>query len=217
MADPLRFLFDFVSPYAYLGWTQIHRLAERHGREVAPVPVLFAGLLNAHGHKGPAEIPPKRLYVFKDAYRKAHRLGLPELRPPPSHPFNPLVPLRVSGLAMTPEARRRLIDALFHTAWALGAAIDSPQAVATVASSVGLDGEALVREAGTPAAKDRLRASTETALREGAFGVPTVLADGEPFWGVDALESLDDFLAGRDPFPADAAARWADLPSSATR
>jgi len=28
---PLRFHFDFISPYAYLAWTQIHRIAERPG------------------------------------------------------------------------------------------------------------------------------------------------------------------------------------------
>ena len=38
-----RFHFDFLSPYAYLAWTQVHAIAERHGREVEAVPVLFAG------------------------------------------------------------------------------------------------------------------------------------------------------------------------------
>jgi 2-hydroxychromene-2-carboxylate isomerase len=59
------------------------------------VPVLFAGLLNALGTKGPAEVPPKRLYVFKHAFRLAHGLGVP-LAPPPAHPFTPLLALRVT-------------------------------------------------------------------------------------------------------------------------
>ena len=50
----VRFYFDFVSPYAYIAWTQIHRVVEGRGGTVEPVPVLFAGLLNAHGQKGPA-------------------------------------------------------------------------------------------------------------------------------------------------------------------
>ena len=53
---PVTFYFDYISPYAYLAWTQIHRLAERNGRGVDPVPVLFAALLDANGQKGPAEI-----------------------------------------------------------------------------------------------------------------------------------------------------------------
>ncbi len=55
---PLRFCFDYLSPYAYLAWTRMPALAARHGRAVEPVPVLLAGLLNALGSVGPAEIPP---------------------------------------------------------------------------------------------------------------------------------------------------------------
>ena len=62
MSDPtIVFHFDFLSPYAYLAWTQIHAVAARHGRTVTPVPTLLAALL-AHGAtKGPAEIPAKRV------------------------------------------------------------------------------------------------------------------------------------------------------------
>src|SRR5947207_2147613 len=110
-SSTLQFYFDFISPYAYLGWTQIHLLAGRHGSTVEPVPILFAALLNTYGHKGPAEIPPKRAYIFKNVLRLAHRLGVP-LQPPPAHPFNPLLALRVASLPMEAGERRRLIDAL---------------------------------------------------------------------------------------------------------
>ena len=95
---PLLFYFDFISPYAFLAWTQIRGIAARCEREVEPVPVLFAGLLNAHDQKGPAEIPAKRRYLFKDIARKAHRLGVASVAPPPAHPFNPLLPLRIASL-----------------------------------------------------------------------------------------------------------------------
>jgi 2-hydroxychromene-2-carboxylate isomerase len=85
----LRFYFDFISPYAYLGWKQVHAFARTHALEVEVVPILFAALLNANETKGPAEIPAKRIFVFKDAYRKAHQLKVP-FGPPPAHPFNPL-------------------------------------------------------------------------------------------------------------------------------
>ena len=112
MSAPLRFYFDYISPYAYLAWTQIHALAARHGRTVEPVPVLFAALLDANGQRGPAEIPRKRVYIFKDTLRTAHLLGVP-LGGPKTHPFNPLLALRVSSLPMEPETRRRLIDKLY--------------------------------------------------------------------------------------------------------
>ena len=209
------FYLDFVSPYAFLAWTQVHAIAARHGAIVEPIPVLFAGLLDAHGTKGPAEIPAKRAYTFRDAYRKAHRLGLPVLRPPPSHPFNPLVALRVASQPLEPDAKRRLIDALFENTWVNGAGVETPEAVAAAASRAGLDGEALVRAALTPESKERLKGATADAVAHGVFGVPTVLVDGEIFWGTDGLELVEGFLRGEDPVPKDLS--WADRPVTAMR
>jgi 2-hydroxychromene-2-carboxylate isomerase len=213
----VRFFFDFVSPYAYVGWTQIHRLVEARGQTVEPVPVLFAGLLNAHGTKGPAEVPAKRVYVFKDASRKAHAFGLPALAPPPSHPFNPLLALRLCTLPQPEPQRRRLIDALYAATWAGGGGVESAERVREILERLGLDATAMLAAAAAPAAKAALRANTEAAIAAGVFGVPSALVDGELFWGVDSLPHLDDFLAGRDPLPKDALARWAHIVPSATR
>ncbi|HEU0204288.1 MAG TPA: DsbA family protein [Burkholderiaceae bacterium] len=57
----VEFYFDPVSPYAWLAGQQLDRI-DAAGARVDPRPVLFAGLLAAHGHKGPAEIPVKRAY-----------------------------------------------------------------------------------------------------------------------------------------------------------
>ncbi len=214
--DLILFCFDFVSPYAYLAWTQIHALAARHQRAVVPIPVVFGALLDARGQKGPAEIPAKRAYLFKDCVRLAHRFGVP-FAPPPSHPFNPLPALRASSLPLPEPVRRALIDRLFAAAWGGGRGIGDPAEVAAAAAAVGLDGGQVVRDAGTPAIKDVVRRHTDEALAEGVFGVPTMLVGGELFWGVDALPHLDLFLEGRDPVTPEICARWADLPASAVR
>jgi 2-hydroxychromene-2-carboxylate isomerase len=202
----ISFLFDFISPYAYLAWTQIHALAERNGAEVEHVPILFAALLNTLGHKGPAEIPPKRAYVFKDAYRKAHALGI-AISPPASHPFNPLAALR----AVTAVPNRKLIDALYRATWIEGRRVDLPEVVADIAAESGFAVEI------TEGVKNQLKMNTERALAAGAFGVPTMLVEGELFWGLDALPHLEQFLEGRDPVPPDAFARWGGLPATASR
>jgi 2-hydroxychromene-2-carboxylate isomerase len=214
--DSIRFCFDYISPYAYLAWTQIHALAERHACRVVPVPIVFGAVLDACGQKGPAEIPAKRVYFFKDSARVAHALGVP-LAPPPSHPFNPLLALRASSLPMPEAARRALIDRLFAEAWAGGRGVTDPAVIAEAAAAAGLDGEKIVADASQPEAKARLRAQTDEALAAGAFGVPTVLAGSELFWGVDSLPHLERFLEGRDPVVAEDLARWIDLPATAVR
>jgi 2-hydroxychromene-2-carboxylate isomerase len=218
-APEIRFLFDFLSPYAYLAWAQVHATAERAGATVEPVPVLFAALLNAHGQKGPAEIPPKRVYIFKDAYRRAKGLGL-RLSMPPTHPFNPLLALRAASLPAPAPARRRFIDALFAATWGGGRGIEGPAEVAAAAAAAGLDGAALVAEAQTPEAKARLRQQTDDALAAGAFGVPTMLVGDELFWGFDALGHVEAYLRGEDPLAEaspDLLARWTAISPSANR
>ena len=61
MAPSIDFYFDFVSPYSYIG---LHRLRE-FSNPIVLKPVLFAGLLNHWGQKGPAEIPTKRKWTYR--------------------------------------------------------------------------------------------------------------------------------------------------------
>ncbi len=211
------FYFDFISPYAYVAWAEVQRVAAAHECIIHPYPILFAALLDAHGTKGPAEVPAKRIYVFKDAFRKAHCAGLPPLTPPPSHPFNPLHALRAVASAAGPDERAQLITALYHATWAGGGGVDSLDRVRDVATAAGLPGEEIKERATSQEAKDAVRKNTEQALALGAFGVPTMVHQGELFWGVDSLLHLANMIEGDDPLPADLLARWSHLPASATR
>lgn len=213
--DTLRFHFDVISPYAYLAWTQIHALAERGGVTVEPVPVLFAALLEAHGTRGPAEVPARRAYLIHDVARLAHRFGVP-LAPPPAHPFNPLLALRLASLPLPPDQRRALIDGLFAAAWGDGTGLGDPATVAAIVARAGLPADAVEQAAGPPA-KAQLRASCDRAIAEGIFGVPTSMVRGQMFFGCDALPHLAYFLEHGDVVPADLVARWANLPASASR
>ncbi|HXZ84309.1 MAG TPA: 2-hydroxychromene-2-carboxylate isomerase [Myxococcota bacterium] len=215
-AAPIRFLFDYISHNAYLAWTQLGPVAARFGREIEIEPVLFAGLLNAHGQLGPAEVPPKARWMMLDVVRKARRLGVP-ISPPRTHPFNPLLALRVTHAAAPGEERRRLVDALFRAVWAESVDVSSPGDVARVASAAGLDGAALVAAAASDACKRRLREATDRALADGVFGVPSFIVDGALFWGFDDIGHLELFLAGKDPLQADDAARFTGYAASARR
>jgi 2-hydroxychromene-2-carboxylate isomerase len=216
MTRTLRFLFDYVSPYAYLASTQIRSLAARHACDVEAVPVLFAAMLDASGSRGPAEVPLRRDYMVRDVVRLGRSLGVP-IEPPATHPFNPLAALRSTGCVSDGATRWRLVDALYRAAWVDGQRVDDPACVARVATSAGVDGDALVEEATAPEAKDRLRRTTEAAIAAGAFGVPTILVDGELFWGVDSLPLLERFLRGERAIDAETAERWRRVTPSATR
>ncbi len=217
------FYFDFISPYAYLGWTQIHALAARHGLEVRPIPTLFAAMLKHSGTLGPAEIPHKRNYIFKDTIRTARHLGVP-FSAPPSHPFNPLLALRVA----TVDPSREVIDALYRATWGGGQGIETEARVAAALEAAGIAAAPLLTAANEASTKQELRGATDTAIATGVFGVPTVIAEGstynvrggverELFWGVDSFPHLERFLAGDDPVTEDDAASFTNLAPSANR
>lgn len=209
----LLFHFDFISPYAYLGWTQIHALAARHALEVTPVPTLFSALLAEGKTRGPAEIPAKRRYFFKDVFRTAHLLGVP-IAMPPTHPFNPLLGLRIASLPMDEARRAAVITAIFNATWAGGAGIESEERVTAALDAAGLPGAELVARA--PEAKAELRRATDDAIAHGVFGVPTMRVEDELFWGVDSFGHLERYLEGKDPLRG-LDLRLLEVPASAIR
>lgn len=213
----VEFLFDFISPYAYLAWQRVHDVAARWHAEVVPTPILFAALLDANGHKGPAEIPSKRDYVFKNVLRIAHELGVP-LAPPPSHPFNPLPALRLVTAEADPARRRALVSALFDATWGGGDGVGDLAAIERAMSRAGLDATAFDLDAANHEShKAALKSATDRALAAGVFGVPTMKVGDELFWGYDSLPHLEQHLAGRDPIAGRDLARWRELPATARR
>src|SRR5688500_15765606 len=193
MPGTLRFFFDFVSPYSYLAWTRIHTLAERHGRAVDPVPIVLGAVLQANGARPAVEMPNRRAYMKRDLVRIAHLYGVP-IAPPPVHPFNPLLALRLASLPMPGTPPRALIDALYASVWGRREGANDRAILARLAAAAGLPGDAL-EAAESPENKLRLRAQTEEAVALGVFGVPTTEADGELFFGNDGLPHLERFLS----------------------
>ncbi|BCT92435.1 isomerase [Lysobacter helvus] len=190
---PLRWYFDFLSPFSYLHWQKVKALRATHAIE--PVPVLFGVILDAHGQKGPAEIPGKREFTYRHVLWQARQEGVP-LVFPPRHPFNPLGALRACIAAgSTFEA----VDAIFDWIWRDGRAVDSPEAIAPLLARLGVDADAL----GSAPVKEALRANTEAAVAAGVFGVPTLQVGGQLFWGNDAhpfaLAALQDAGVLDDP------------------
>ena len=190
----LQFFFDVVSPYAWLGWHELDARRTQLQLEVQPVPTLFGVLLDARGGVGPAEIPEKRAYTFRDVQRCALLAGL-QLSGPPRHPFNPLKALRLCAAVAAAEARFQLAGRLLDAAWAEGRDIESDDVLRDVLSTSGL-APALLDSIATKAVKDRLRAHVEQALTLGVFGVPTFVVGTELFWGHDRLEHVEAFLRG---------------------
>jgi 2-hydroxychromene-2-carboxylate isomerase len=191
----LRFSFDVVSPYAYLAFHRLPQLLEGLSVEVSYQPVLLAGLLAHWGQKGPAEVPPKRDWTYRQVAFLAHRLGVP-LQMPAQHPFNPLalqrLALAASPAGMTPN--RWICEQVFRHVWQGGTEAIDPQRLQDLSARL-----APPRDPAGTEVKEELRAATNDAAARGVFGVPAVEVDGKLFWGLDGLELLNAYLRG-DPW-----------------
>lgn len=201
--------FDFISPYSYLQLERVRRWRSR--LDIAPVPVAFGAVLNHLGSVGPAEIPGKREFTYRIVQWQAERAGIP-LRFPPAHPFNPLAALR---LCIAAGGGWQAVEAIFAHIWRDGHAGTNAAELAGVGHALGI--ENVENATNSDEVKSRLRANTDAAIAVGVFGVPTLRVGHELFWGNDASDMVEDWLAHPQRFDTDEYRRIAHLPAGVQR
>ena len=187
------FWFDVISPYAWLAFERLPQALDGLSVSVHYQPVLLAGLLGHWGTKGPAETEPKRAWTYRQVAWLALQQGTP-LQLPQPHPFSPLALQRLA-LAAAPAGgtpSRQVVEALLRHVWCRdGADPNQPDALAALAAGLPLQ-----RDPAGAEVKAELRQRTDAAAGAGLFGVPTLVADGRHFFGLDALPMLRAALAG---------------------
>ncbi len=187
------FYFDLSSPYAYLGATQIERVAAETGARVVWRPILVGALFNAIGTPNvPLDDFPgaKRAYMLRDLMHWASHWGVP-FRWPSRFPMRTVAPLR---LILAVEAAggdvAGLAKRLFAAYWAEDRDIADPAVLREF-------GDLAATEA--PAIKAALRQNTDEAIAAGVCGVPSFRVGQHLFWGQDRLALVARTLAGWDP------------------
>lgn len=181
------FHFDVISPYVHLAFHRLPQVLEDCSYAVEYRPLQFAALLKAHAHKGPAEIEPKRAWIFRHVYWLAQQHGI-ALQTPAQHPFNPLPILR---LLLAAGPNRRTVEAALAHVWQGGLDALDPERLATLRDTL-----APARDPDGTDVKAELRSHTDAAVAAGLFGVPTLELDGRLYWGLESLPMLRDALLG---------------------
>ncbi|MBL7664855.1 MAG: 2-hydroxychromene-2-carboxylate isomerase [Bacteriovoracaceae bacterium] len=192
------FYFDFLSPYSYFAWLRLPELQKKFEIKIQPKPVLLAGLLNHWGQKGPAEIPAKRKYLFKDCLRYAKKNNI-EFTVPLTHPFNPLYALRMGLVETAGDLQWQVIDCLYKAGWQHRIDMGNPDEILKALKEKALPADALMEKTFEKAVKNQLKLNTSEAIERDVFGVPSFVVDSEVFWGNSSIEDLELFLSGKDP------------------
>lgn len=199
--------FDLISPFSYLHLKRFGRLPAE--LQIEYVPVLFAGMLKHWENKGPAEVPPKRIYMYKQMTWLAGHLGIP-FRMPPGHPFNSLHALR---LLIAAGPTRQNVETAFDMVWKEGRDLQDSKVLAELAGRIGVQES----QGADEAVKARLKSNTDAAIARGVFGVPSFLLGDTLFWGQDSLDMMLDYLKDPGLFTTAEMRRVSELPVGTMR
>lgn len=191
MGRKVEFFYDFVSPTAYLAWTQMPGLAERTGAEIVYRPMFLGGVMQTTGNRPPGTVEAKGRWMQADLERFARRYGVPYAR----NPHFPMLTLTVQraacGLLGTDQFGPYL-EAIFNAAWKDPKNIADKAVVAEVLAAEGMDAAAILALADDPANKEKLKANTDEAVARGAFGAPTFFVGDEMHFGQDRLDWVEE-------------------------
>jgi 2-hydroxychromene-2-carboxylate isomerase len=167
---PIQFYFDFVSPYAYFGATQIEQIAARYGRSVDWRPVLIGvTVMKVMGLKPLTQTPLKRDYLSQDAPRIARLLGVP-FQYHPHKALNSLAACRAFLWIKERDENAAKAFALnfFRRLWVESVDITPARTVALEAAVFGFAADEVEAAIGSPEGKERL---SQAVARVGKFSL----------------------------------------------
>lgn len=192
---PIDFWFEFSSPYGYIASQLAEDLEKRVGRPMKWRPMLLGPIFKVTGQAPLSEIPLKGAYSKRDFLRSASLHKVP-YRPPSKFPIGTVAAVRAFYWLddRDPAHARRLAKALYTAYFVNDVDIGAPATVVDIAKLIGVDGAALSAALEDPAVKDRARKEVEGAIAAGVFGSPFFIVDGEPFWGVDRMPMVEEWI-----------------------
>jgi len=178
------FYYDLGSPYAWLAAERVNALFDE-----PPVwqPILLGGLFQRFGRSSWA-MGAEREAGMREVEERAAAYELQEVRWPSGWPSNYLFAMRAATYAKQGGRAVAFSLAAFRQAFAGGKDLSDPDNVLIAAAACELHPRAVLAAVESRGVKEELRRATEEAGDLGVTGVPSLVVDGEVFWGNDRLE-----------------------------
>lgn len=172
-----------MSPYAWFSAERIEQLLP--GAQWRAV--FLGGMFKANG-RASWGLDERRAAGMAECEARARSYGLGPMRWPEGWPTSDLTVARAMIAAQAKGLLKPFALAAMRMAFLEGADLAQLAVVLEAGRRTGIDGDELGAALEDPDVKQALRAATDDALERGVYGVPTVIADGELFWGDDRLE-----------------------------
>lgn len=203
MGRAIDFYFSLVSPFVYIGDAVFRDLVKRHNLDVTYKPVSLMTLFaNTGGQPPPQRHPNRQAIRWLELQRWRDARGI-EMNLKPAHwPFASPLPdqilmvLQDRGIDPAP-LHSRMMRAL----WVEERNLAEDETLKELLDAEGLPADEILAAAAEPKWAERHTANTEEAAKAGVFGSPSIVIDGEVFWGQDRYEHLDEMLtSGREAY-----------------
>lgn len=196
MHKVIDYYFSVNSVFAYLGSEELERMARAHGATVRVKPVHLPTVFDRTGGVPLSERAAERqAYRFIEMRRWRDRRGVRLIMRPAHFPVAEepacAVILAANQIGRTPL---RLAHAILHGLWAEDRNIADNPTLLEMAQRSGEDALGILAKSRARQIRDQLTANTEEAIRIGCFGSPWYVFDGEPFFGQDRLDFLEQAL-----------------------
>ncbi|MBK6294172.1 MAG: 2-hydroxychromene-2-carboxylate isomerase [Rhodoferax sp.] len=195
MSTQVEFYFDVGSPYTYLAYHQLPKIAAKRAATIVWRPMLLGGVFQATGNHSPMEIPAKGRYSLIDLQRWAQHFGVP-MTMNPHFPINTLTLMRgaVAMQGCSEAEFQRYLAAIFAAMFERPRNLGQAEEVTAVLHENGFDPVQFQRLVSDPAVKEQLKRNTEEAVARGVFGAPTFFVGEQMFWGQDRLAFVEQAL-----------------------
>ncbi|HYD96023.1 MAG TPA: 2-hydroxychromene-2-carboxylate isomerase [Noviherbaspirillum sp.] len=192
----VEFYFDVGSPYSYLAYHQLPKIAQARNAEIVWRPMLLGGVFQATGNASPVTVPLKGKHSLVDLERWARYFNVP-FTPNPHFPLNTLQLMRgaVAMQMRSDEEFHRYLSAVFSAMFEKPRNLNNPQDIAAVLEEAGFSPVQVLALAQDDKVKQKLRENTEEAVARGVFGAPTFFVGEDMYWGQDRLHFVDLALA----------------------
>lgn len=190
------FYFDIYSPYAYLGFHRLQKIAAKYQCKVNYLPIDLRRAKKAAGNTGPAnvDIPPKIRYLVVDLKRWADRYGLAFAMPKLSDTS------RINKGVLYAKARGCAPDYVtlaYDAVWGRGADPDSDEVLKSLAQQMGWNEAEFLQAISSEELGSTYEAIFTDAVSRGVFGVPIVMIGEQMWWGNDRMFLVEEFLEGQ--------------------
>jgi 2-hydroxychromene-2-carboxylate isomerase len=182
------FYYDFGSPYAYLAAERISGVFAEAGAEAPEWQPILLGALFKRFDRESWGNGPGREEGMKVCEARAERYGLPPVRWPDPWPPNSLFAMRAATFAKQIGRTVSFSLAAFRQAFAAGRDLSDRDNVLVAAAAAEIHPRALAASVKRDSLKAALREATDRAGDLDVRGVPSVVVDGEVYWGDDRLE-----------------------------